>query len=66
VLLVHGTEDRTVRTEDADRLVAAASVGGRHLVIGGAGHGEGHAVDPAAYEAAVNLFLRDAFGAARP
>ena len=66
VLLVHGTEDRTVRTEDADRLVAAASVGSRHLVIAGAGHGEGHAVDPAAYEAAVNLFLRDAFGAARP
>ena len=66
LLLVHGAEDRTVRMEDADRLVAAAPAGSRHLVIEGAGHAEGHAVDPAAYEAAVNVLVRDAFGAARP
>ena len=31
-----------------------------------ADHGEGHATDPAAYEAAVTVLLRDAFLAARP
>jgi pimeloyl-ACP methyl ester carboxylesterase len=66
LLLVHGTADRTVRREDAGRLVVAASAGSRHLVIEGAGHAEGHAVDPDAYEAAVNMLIRDAFGAARP
>ena len=35
-------------------------------MIDGAGHGEGHAVDPEAYEAAVTTLVRDAFGAARP
>ena len=41
LLLVHGTEDRTVLLEDADRLAAAAPAGSRHLVIEGAGHGQG-------------------------
>jgi pimeloyl-ACP methyl ester carboxylesterase len=66
LLLVHGTEDRTVRMEDADRLASAAPSGSRRLVIEGAGHGQGHAVDPDAYEAAVNALVREAFGAARP
>ncbi len=66
LLLVHGTGDRTVRPQDAERLVAAAPTGGRHLVVEGAGHGEGHAVDPDAYEEAVNTLVRAAFGARRP
>ena len=66
LLLVHGTEDRTVRMDDADRLAAAAPAGSRRLVIEGAGHGEGHAVDPDAYETAVSKLIREAFGAARP
>ncbi len=66
LLLVHGTEDRTVRMEDAGRLVAAASAGSRHLVIEGAAHAAGHATDPAVYEAAVNALVREAFGVARP
>jgi uncharacterized protein len=66
LLLVHGTEDQTVLLDDARRLAEAAPAGSRHLVIEGAGHGAGHAVDPDAYEAAVNTLLRDAFAAARP
>ncbi|MDQ1324231.1 MAG: hydrolase protein [Chloroflexota bacterium] len=65
LLLVHGTGDATVRVRDAERLVAAAPAGSRHLVIEGAGHGEGHVVDPDAYEAAVNTLVRDAFSGAR-
>jgi pimeloyl-ACP methyl ester carboxylesterase len=65
LLLVHGTEDRTVLPADAARLAAAAPAGSRHLVIEGAGHGRGHAVDPDAYEAAVGSLVRDAFAAAR-
>jgi fermentation-respiration switch protein FrsA (DUF1100 family) len=66
LLLVHGTGDRTVPIEEANRLAGAAPARGRHLVIEGAGHGEGHVVDPAAYESAVNELVRDAFAAARP
>jgi pimeloyl-ACP methyl ester carboxylesterase len=66
LLLVHGTEDQTVPLDDARRLAAAAPAGSHHLVIEGAGHGGGHAVDPDAYEAAVDRLLRDAFVAARP
>jgi fermentation-respiration switch protein FrsA (DUF1100 family) len=66
LLLVHGTGDRTVRPQDVQRLLAAAPAGGRQLLIEGAGHGEGHAVDPDAYEAAVNTLIRAAFSAGRP
>jgi pimeloyl-ACP methyl ester carboxylesterase len=66
LLLVHGGQDRTVPLEDARRLVAAAPEGTRHLVIDGADHGTGHAVDPDAYEAAVTGLLREAFAATRP
>jgi pimeloyl-ACP methyl ester carboxylesterase len=66
LLLVHGTADSTVRIEDAMRLAAAAPAGTRHLVIEGAGHGAGHAVDPVAYEAAVTSHIRRAFSGARP
>lgn len=65
LLLVHGADDQTVLLADARRLAAAAPAGSHHLVIDGAGHGDGHAVDPDAYEAAVNALLRDAFAAAR-
>jgi fermentation-respiration switch protein FrsA (DUF1100 family) len=66
LLLVHGDADRTVRPRDADRLAAAAPEGTRRLVVAGADHARGHAVDPEAYEAAVTGLLRDAFRAARP
>jgi pimeloyl-ACP methyl ester carboxylesterase len=66
LLLVHGADDQSVLLADARRLAAAAPAGSHHLVIDGAGHGDGHAVDPDAYEAAVNALLRDAFAAARP
>ena len=65
LLLVHGTRDRTVPLKDARRLAAAAPEGSRHLVIEGAGHGEGHRVDPDAYEQAVTGLLRAAFERAR-
>ncbi len=65
LLLVHGEEDRTLPIRDGRRLAAAAPPGTRHLVIAGADHGAGHATDPAAYEAAVENLLREAFTGAR-
>jgi pimeloyl-ACP methyl ester carboxylesterase len=65
LLLVHGGSDRLIPLADARRLAAAAPAGTRHLVIDGAGHGAGHATDPAAWEAAVGDLLRTAFGSAR-
>jgi pimeloyl-ACP methyl ester carboxylesterase len=65
LLLVHGEDDRTVPIRDARRLAAAAPAGTRHLVIAGAGHAAGHAVDPAAYESAVESLLREAFSGTR-
>ena len=55
LLLVHGADDQTVPLADARRLAAAAPAGSHHLVIDGAGHGDGHEVDPDAYEAAVDV-----------
>jgi len=66
LLLIHGDADRTVPMRDANRLAAAAPGGTRHLVIAGADHARGHAVDPAGYEAAVTSLIREAFGRARP
>jgi fermentation-respiration switch protein FrsA (DUF1100 family) len=66
LLLVHGGDDRMVRPRDAARLADAAPAGSRHLVIEGADHGRGHAVDPARYEAAVTSLVREAFLGARP
>ncbi len=66
LLLIHGADDRTVPTRDANRLAAAAPAGTLHLVIAGADHGRGHAVDPAGYEAAVTSHVRGALAAARP
>jgi pimeloyl-ACP methyl ester carboxylesterase len=66
LLLVHGSADATLPLGDARRLADAAPAGRRHLVIEGADHGRGHAVDPARYEAEVTSLIRDAFGHARP
>jgi pimeloyl-ACP methyl ester carboxylesterase len=66
LLLIHGGRDRTVPLKDARRLAAAAPAGARQVVIEGADHADGHAVDPEAYEAAVTDMLRGAFAAARP
>ena len=65
LLLVHGTRDRTVPVRDAKRLAAAAPAGTRQLLVEGAGHGEGHRIDPEGYEAAVTELLRSAFDRAR-
>lgn len=65
-LLVHGVADRTVPIRDARRLAAAAPPGVHHIEIRGAGHGEGHRVDPGRYEAEVTTLLQTAFAAARP
>ncbi len=66
LLLIHGGRDRTVPLREGRRLAAAAPAGSRHVVIDGADHAEGHATDPATYEAAVTSLLRDAFRATRP
>ena len=65
LLLIHGDADATVPLRDARRLGAMAPAGTRHLVIAGADHGQGHAADPAAYEAAVTDHLRTAFAMTR-
>ena len=66
LLLIHGEADRTVPIRDGRRLADAAPPGTRHVVIPGADHGEGHAVDPARWEAEVAAHLRPAFEQARP
>jgi len=65
LLLVAGGADAIVTTADADRLAAAAPEGTRRLVVPGAGHGDAHATDPAAWEDAVSTQLRSAFEVAR-
>jgi pimeloyl-ACP methyl ester carboxylesterase len=65
LLLVGGDADAIVTPRDADRLAAAAPVGTGRLMVAGAAHGDAHAVDPAAYEAAVGGHLRSAFRGAR-
>jgi pimeloyl-ACP methyl ester carboxylesterase len=65
VLLVHGGADRLIPQKAASRLAAAAPDGTRHLVVAGAGHGEPHAKDPEAWEAAAADVLRTAFAGDR-
>ena len=65
LLLIAGDADPIVTPGDADRLAAAAPGGTRRLVVHGAGHGDAHAVDPGAWEAAVVAHLRSAFEGAR-
>jgi uncharacterized protein len=65
LLLVHGGADRLIPPKAAARLAAAAPGGTRHLVVAGAGHGEPHAKDPDAWEAAAAAVLRSAFTKAR-
>jgi pimeloyl-ACP methyl ester carboxylesterase len=65
LLLIQGDADAVVPLRDARRLAALAPPGTRQLVIAGAGHGEGHAADPGAYEAAVTAHLRSAFAMTR-
>ena len=65
LLLVHGGADRLIPRKAAAQLAAAAPQGTRHLVVAGAGHGEPHAKDPEAWEAAASDLLRTAFATAR-
>jgi uncharacterized protein len=65
LLLVHGGADRLIPVKAARRLAAAAPAGTRHLVVDGAGHGEAHATDPVAWEAAAGDLIRAAFTSGR-
>lgn len=55
-LFVHGAADDFVPTAMAGRLYAACPTEKRLLLVEGAPHGGSHAVDPAAYEAALADF----------
>jgi pimeloyl-ACP methyl ester carboxylesterase len=66
LLLIHGEADDTVPIRDGRRLAEAAPTGTRHVVIAGADHGRGHAVDPVRWETEVAAHLRLAFEQARP
>jgi fermentation-respiration switch protein FrsA (DUF1100 family) len=61
LLLIHGEADMSVPIRDGRRLADAAPPGTRHVIIAGADHGQGHAVDPARWEAEVAAHLRAAF-----
>jgi pimeloyl-ACP methyl ester carboxylesterase len=65
LLLIAGDADPIVTPADADRLAAGAAGGTSRLIVHGAEHGDAHAVDPAAWEAAVATHLRSAFEGAR-
>jgi pimeloyl-ACP methyl ester carboxylesterase len=65
LLLIHGGADRLIPARAARRLAAAAPAGTRTLEVDGAGHGEAHATDPVAWEAAAGDLIRTAFTAAR-
>lgn len=65
LLLIHGGSDALIPPKAQARLAAAAPDGARHLVIDGADHGEPHAKDPDAWEAAAREVLRTAFLRAR-
>ena len=65
VLLIHGEADTTVPIADGRRLAAAAGPASQHWVVPGADHSRAHATEPAAYEARVTTFLRDALASVR-
>lgn len=65
LLLIAGTRDTTVPIDDARRLAAAAPPRAEFWEVAGAGHGEAHRRDPAAYETRTASHLRSAFLAGR-
>ena len=65
LLLINGDADATIPLRDARRLAALAPAGTKQLIVEGAEQGQGHAVDPAAYEAVVMDHLRTAFAMTR-
>jgi len=65
LLLIAGSDDRTVPLDAAERLAAAAGPAVQRLVVPGADHGRAHEVDAPGYEAAVEGFLRRALEGAR-
>jgi pimeloyl-ACP methyl ester carboxylesterase len=65
LLLISGDLDATVPIADARRLAAAAPPGTDHWIVPGAGHGNAHRLDPAAYETRTTAHLRTAFLGAR-
>ena len=65
LLLVHGTDDRTVPLAEGRRLAALAGPSSEHWIVPGADHSRAHATDPEGYESRVTTFLRGAFVSAR-
>ena len=65
LLLISGEQDATVPLADARRLAAAAPAGTEHWIVPGAGHGQAHLIEPAAYETRTTRHLRSAFLGAR-
>jgi pimeloyl-ACP methyl ester carboxylesterase len=65
LLLIHGTDDRTVRLSEGRRLAAAAGPSAEHWEVAGADHGRARSADPAAWDARVSGFIRRTFAAAR-
>jgi len=61
VLLISGDRDPILPVADARRLAEAGPPGTTHWVVPGAGHREGHRVDPVGYETRVTGRLRSAF-----
>lgn len=59
VLLVHGTADRSVPVDHAERIAEAGGDRVEVWLVEGAGHDECREVNPGAYEAKVGGFLED-------
>jgi fermentation-respiration switch protein FrsA (DUF1100 family) len=65
LLLIHGSEDRTVPLDEGRRLAARAGPSAEHWIVEGADHSRGHAVAGEDYERRVTDFLRVEFRRAR-
>lgn len=61
MLLISGDRDEILPVADARRLAEAAPPGTEQWIVPGAGHREGHRVDPEGYESRVTGHLRRAF-----
>ena len=61
LLLIHGTDDRTVPLGAGRRLARLAGPATEHWEVPGAAHGAARAADPAGWDLRVSRFLRRAF-----
>lgn len=65
LLLIHGSDDRTVRPADGRRLAAAAGPATVHWEVPGADHSRARAAAPAQWDERVTRFIRQALSDAR-